>query len=156
MAARPVAPAAAAQPALTPVPDRVGGPEGEWRPAPSGRFAQWRELFGLLAEWRFARRTCRELLRRFEAIRRDEPALDSRATYLRVLQRRASIDQAHAQRTLRKAEQSFTDWLPDRELRYRDVVTYVVFEEYSRRFETRLGTRTQIQRVVARIIPANY
>src|SRR5436305_1702426 len=52
-----------------------------------------------------------------------------------------------------RAEESFTDWPVERELRFSHVVHYQIFDEYRLQAPARHGTRTNIGEVVARIIP---
>ena len=51
------------------------------------------------------------------------------------------------------AEESFADWPVERELRFRDVVHYLIFDEYMRAGQARAGTKTNMGEVVTRIIP---
>jgi len=48
---------------------------------------------------------------------------------------------------------SFCDWLLKRKLRFRDVVQYVVINEYLRSHLTNIGTYTDMSSIVARVIP---
>jgi hypothetical protein len=41
----------------------------------------------------------------------------------------------------------------EREVRFRDVVHYLIFDEYMRAGKARAGTKTNMGEVVARIIP---
>jgi len=52
------------------------------------------------------------------------------------------------------AENSYCLWPLKRELRFRDVVSYVVVQEYSHLNSFRRGTQTDMRRIVARVIPA--
>jgi hypothetical protein len=54
---------------------------------------------------------------------------------------------------MRQAEESSTDWPVERELRFRHVVHYQIFNEYIRASPARQGTQTNMGVVVARIIP---
>jgi hypothetical protein len=116
---------------------------------------RWLRIPGaqLLAEKWFAWHTSRALLEWYERVHRDEPQLAGRSLYERVLTRRSDIDIPVAAGILRRAEQSFCDWPSGRDLRFRDLVQYVVVDEYLRSHVATLGTHTNLGRVVARLIP---
>lgn len=109
----------------------------------------------LLAEWRYARRATRDLQEWYQRVQNEQPALKGRALYSQILARRSGLDARAAERVLRRAEQSFSDWSSDRDLRFRDVVLCLVFEEWSRDNQVRVGAQTHMERVVSRIIPRN-
>ena len=67
--------------------------------------------------------------------------------------RRSGLDASAANMILRKAEQSYSDWGADRDLRFRDVVFYVVVDEYIQAHGERLGAQVPMERVVSRTIP---
>jgi hypothetical protein len=70
-----------------------------------------------------------------------------------VIARRLGPGATGAADIVRRAEESFTDWPVERELIFRHVVHYQIFDEYQRQGPARHGTRTNIGDVVARIIP---
>jgi len=88
-----------------------------------------------------------------ECERREHPQLDGRSLYEAVIARRLGPASNRAAEIVRRAEESFTDWPVERELRFRDVVHYQIFDEYTHLGSERSGTRTNIGVVVARIIP---
>ena len=108
----------------------------------------------MLSEWWYVRRASRDLLKGFARVRAEEPELRGRSLYARVLVRRSGLDPKEAERVLRRAEQSFTDWESDRTVRFRDVVVCFVFEQFSQRYHNRAGAQTRMGRIVARVIPA--
>ena len=110
-------------------------------------------MFIALAEKRFARHASRELLDLFWLEQREHPELSGRSLYEAVVARRLGPNAARAAEVIRHAEESFTDWPIERELRFRDVVHYLIFDEYTHRAKARQGTRTNIGDTVARIIP---
>ena len=83
----------------------------------------------------------------------EHPELSGRALYTAVVARRLGAGAAGAAEVVRRAEESFTDWPVERELRFRHVVHYQIFVEYTRQGPARQGTRTNIGEAVARIIP---
>ncbi len=109
--------------------------------------------FVRLAERRYARHASRQLLDLFWLEQREHPELSGRSLYQAVVARRLGPEAARAAEVIRHAEESFTDWPVERELRFRHVVHYQIFDEYTRRATARQGTRTNIGVMVARIIP---
>jgi len=110
-------------------------------------------ILSLLAERRYARKASKELLELFRVVQREQPELSGRALYQAVITRRLGANQKRAAEIVRRAEASFTAWPSDKELRFRHVVHYQVFEEFTHSGPGRENTRTNMGRVVARIIP---
>jgi len=90
---------------------------------------------------RFAWHASYELLDLYKRIHREEPQLTGRTLYERVVIRRSGLDTKAATGVLMRAEQSFCDWPSGRDLRFRDVVQYVVVDEFLRSHVATLGTR---------------
>lgn len=112
-------------------------------------------VFPTFAERRYARRASRELLNLMRLEQREHPERSGRALYQAVVARRLGPNAARAAEVIRRAEESFTDWPVERELQFRDVVHYLIFDEYTHQATIRAGTRTNIGEVIARIIPAS-
>jgi hypothetical protein len=93
------------------------------------------------------------LLELFYAVRREHPELFGRALYQAVIARRLGSDGRRAAEIVLRAEESFTDWPVERELRFRHVAHYIVFDEFTRSGQARKGTRTNMGAMVAHIIP---
>jgi len=110
-------------------------------------------IFSAHAERRYAKQASRELLELLLAVRSEHPELSGRALCQAVIARRLGPDKQRAAEIVRRAEVSFTDWPVERELRFRHVVHYLVFDEYMHRGQAREGTRINMGGVVARIIP---
>ncbi len=111
-------------------------------------------LFSGLAERRYAKEASEQLLGVFWRERHEHPDLNGRALYEAVTARRLGINPPiSAAEIVRRAEESFADWPVERELRFRDVVHYLIFDEYMRAGQARAGTKTNMGDVVARIIP---
>src|SRR5579862_6256543 len=111
-------------------------------------------VFIKCAERRYAREASEQLLKLFWGERRERPELKARALYEAVIARRLGANLTiSAADIVRRAEQSFAAWPIRREVRFRDVVHYQIFDEYMRQGETRVGTRTNFGEAVARIIP---
>lgn len=112
---------------------------------------------GVLAahsERRYAREASEQLLNLYRREQREHPELKERALYEAVIARRLGPEPAiRAAEIVRRAEESFADWPVAREVRFRDVVHYQIFDEYMRQGEVGVGTRTNIGDAVARVIP---
>jgi hypothetical protein len=110
-------------------------------------------ILAAFAERRYARQASQELLKLFHLVHAEQPQLSGRALYQAVITRRLGADQKKAGEIVRRAEESFTDWPAERELRFRHVVHYQVFNEFTHSGPGRENTRTNMGRAVARIIP---
>ena len=117
-------------------------------------FARKLGVFVALAERRYAKRASQQLLELYRHEERERPDLKGRPLYEAIIARRlGSNPPLNAVQIVRRAEESFVDWPRDRELKFRDVVHYQIFDEYMHQGEVRVGTRSNIGVVVARIIP---
>jgi hypothetical protein len=110
-------------------------------------------LFAARTERRYAKLASVELLELYWRQRREHPQTDARTLYAQVVALRLGPQASRAAEIVRRAEQSFTTWPVERELRFRDVVHYLVFDEYTRIGADRAGTRTNMGVVVARVVP---
>jgi hypothetical protein len=118
----------------------------------------WRRLrslgiFSAQAERRYARKASAELLELFHRVRQEDPQLSGRTLYQAVIAQRLGSDNRKAAERVLRAEESFTDWPVERVLRFRHVVHYQVFVEFTHSGPAREATRTNMGVVVARIIP---
>ena len=93
------------------------------------------------------------MLALYHRVRTEEPLLSGRALYETVLVRRSGLDSAGVARVLRRATESFCTWPSDHDLRFRDLVQYVVTTEYLQSHLNRQGTLTDMTRTIARMIP---
>ena len=111
-------------------------------------------LFAGPAERRYAKEASEQLLDLLRREQREHPELKGRALYEAVTARRIGLNPPiSATEIVRRAEESFADWPVERELRFRDVVHYLIFDEYMHAGKARAGTKTNMGAVVARIIP---
>jgi len=120
------------------------------------RLQQYQRNLGVFvarSERRYAREASTQLLKLFQSKQRQHPELSRRALYEAVIAERLGPDGARAAEVIRRAEESFTDWPRERELRLRHVVHYQIFNEYIRASSERQGTQTNMGAVVVRIIP---
>ncbi len=121
-----------------------------------GRLRQFPRNLGVFiahAERHYARQASRELLELYWREHSEHPELTGRSLYVAVVARRLGPDATSAADVVLRAEESFTDWPVERELRFRHVVHYQIFAEYTRQGPARQGTRTNLGEAVARIIP---
>jgi hypothetical protein len=109
----------------------------------------------IVAEKWFAWRTSHEMLGWYQRVRGEDPELTGRALYHQVIVRRLGLEVEAARGILQRAYQSFCEWPLARTRRFRDVVHYVVVDEYLRSHPTNLGTYTDMGKVVAYVIPHN-
>ena len=111
-------------------------------------------LFSGTAERHYARRASEQLLDLFRLERREHPDLSGAALYEAVAARRlGDRPRIKAAEVVRRAEQSFAAWPAERAVRFRDVVHYLIFDEYTHAGKAREATRTNMGAVVARVIP---
>jgi hypothetical protein len=111
-------------------------------------------LFVAHGERRYTKEASEQLLELFWREQRERPELTGQALYEAVIARRLGSNATiSASEIVKRAEESFADWPVKRDLTFRDVVHYQIFDEYMRQGEVRQGTRTNIGDVVARIVP---
>ena len=87
----------------------------------------------------------------YRRVREDDPDLHGLALYERVLASRGLRLNAIAQ-VLARAQESFCTWPISRELRFRDVVHYVVVSDYLRAHPKKLGMQSNLTITIGRII----
>lgn len=113
------------------------------------------DLLDLWADRRFARSESRKALALYRSVRSERPELAGRELYREVLARCGEGLWEHASAYVRHAEESFAAWPAHRGVRFRDVVTYIIFDERVTAMK-RPGTRADIEAVVASVIPAVF
>ena len=109
----------------------------------------------LVGEFWHTWRTSRQMLATYRWIRGSQPDLTGRALYAEVLSRRRRVEPAAVADMLRGAKESFCSWPRVRELRFRDVVHYVVLTDYLRLHPGRIGMRANIRPILALVIAPN-
>jgi hypothetical protein len=107
------------------------------------------------AERRYAKQASTQLLELYKQERRDHPELNPRALYQSIVAHRLGPQAGRAAEIVRRADESFTDWPVNRELKFRDVVHYLIFDEYTHLGAVREGTKTNMGLVIARVIPGD-
>jgi len=112
-------------------------------------------IFAAQSERRYAKQASEQLLELYWRERRAHPDLNKKALYESIVAKRLGVDTSRAAQMVLRAEESFTDWPVERELIFRHVVHYLIFDEYMRTGKAREGTKTNMGVMVARIIPEN-
>ena len=113
-------------------------------------------IFAAQSERRYAKEASQQLLELYWRERRAHPELKKKELYQRIVAQRLGGDASRAAQIVLRAEESFTDWPVERELIFRHVVHYLIFDEYMRTVgKAREGTKTNMGVVAARIIPEN-
>ena len=112
-----------------------------------------RRLLAPRAERQFARHVSAQLLELYGRVHREHPQMSGRLLYQEIVAQRLGPQAVHAKELVRRAEESFTDWPVDRDFKFRHVVHYLVFYEYTLLDPARRGTMTNMGAVVAQIIP---
>ena len=112
----------------------------------SERLAAWREQ-------RFSQIAGQRALALFELVRAERPDLVGDSLYEAFLCRRNALEGSAARMILRRAENSFAMWPHERDLIFRDVVQYLVISEYFDTYRNRAGTATNMNKIIARVIP---
>jgi hypothetical protein len=117
------------------------------RSKPQDVLSAWQERY-------YAKRASTEVLEAYQRVHTQRPELAGRALYRQVVMVRTGIDAKAADALLQSAEQSFAEWPVQRELDFRDVAHYLVYDGYMRSFGSRHWTRRHIGHIVDSVIPA--
>ena len=93
------------------------------------------------------------MLELYKQQRREHPEMSGRPLYQEIVAQRLGPQAVRAKELILRAEESFTDWPVERAFKFRHVVHYLVFYEYTLLDPARRGTMTNMGTVVAQIIP---
>ena len=113
---------------------------------PLQSMAAWREL-------RYSKKAARQALDRYQRLRADRPDLADRALYEAFVCDRNAIGASAARVILQRAEASFATWPTDRDLKFMDVMKYLVISEYLKSHPKRGGTSINMAHVIEQAIP---
>jgi hypothetical protein len=111
--------------------------------------AAWREL-------RYSRKAARLALARYQGLRVERPELTGRALYEVFVCDRNAIGASAARVILQRAEASFATWPTDRDLKFMDVLKYLVISEYLVSHPKRGGTSINMARIIEQMIPRKF
>lgn len=106
----------------------------------------------ILSENWYARRTSRRLVALYRHVRAEQPSMTGRALYEEVVVRWTGLERTAARTILARAAQSFVDWNTDRDLRFRDVVLYLIVDDYVRSHPGRHGVVARMGSAVAQVV----
>ena len=119
----------------------------------SGAFRQF-NFVALLREHTRIRRTCAELLRTYRQIESEWPQAGKPDLYARVVAAHSGADAEGVRRILRHAAESFALWPEERELNFRDLVSYFAVTACRSADPKTIGVRANVIDIVAHAIPA--
>ena len=105
-------------------------------------------------ERRYARLASMELLDLYWRQRLERPDVEAHELYESIVAQRLGPRANRAAELVRQAGERFTaNWPAMRELKFRHVVHYLIFDEYLRRGWARRGTKINIGVAVIRVVP---
>lgn len=113
---------------------------------------QLRDVWSSIAETWYAWHVSRRMLKLYQQVR-SECDLTGKSLYEQVIMRWSRADSRSTAAILRHAEESFCTWPASHDLRFRNVVHYVVVCEYLQARKGNLGTQTRMGTTVARVVP---
>jgi len=108
------------------------------------------------SERRYAKQAAEQLMAIFQRQRVEHPNVSAQALYESVVAERLGPHANRAKQVIRRALESFTNWPVERELKFRHVAHYLIFDEYMRVGKARGGTETNMGAVIASIIPDDF
>ena len=100
-----------------------------------------------------ARAQCEQMLDICHALKADDPKLEGEALYERAVAKQLSCDETKARQIVRLADQSFAQWPDERDVNLRDVANYMIVNQIMNAHTTALGTRVDVEQLVAAVIP---
>lgn len=109
----------------------------------------------LLPRWadrRFVRAESRKAMRLYNEVHQERPDLQGHGLYEEIVRRCLDTSPERAVQIVRRAEDSFAAWPAARDVRFRDVVSYIVFDRLIVDGH-RTATRADLEGVVADVIP---
>ena len=130
--------------------DDGGDAVGRRAPGKSGRW-----LGRLLQPWadrRFARTESQRALLLYDQVHQERPDLQGHVLYEEIVRRCPGASSGCAVQIVRRAQDSFAAWPAARDVRFRDVVAYMVIDRLIVD-RHRTNTSAEVERVVSRLIP---
>lgn len=116
----------------------------------------WFSSISWLLAWeqrRWATRCCHELMALHAEVSAAHPGLGGLALYRLIVATRLRVQAAAADTVLLQAEQSYSIWPVDRELRFREVVHYLAVTEFTALHGTLPWLAQDTTRIVNELIP---
>ena len=130
--------------------DAGAGAVGRRAPGKSGRW-----LSRLLQPWadrRFARTESQRALRLYDQVHQERPDLQGHVLYEEIVRRCPGAASECAVQVVRRAEDSFAAWPAARDVRFRDVVAYMVIDRLIVDGH-RTNMSAEVERVISKVIP---
>jgi len=136
-----------------------GGPAGQvaehtdgllWRAA---RHLPFLNRMVAQREQAMARACCAEMLEILKSLESREPGLRGEPLYARAVTQRLACDIARAREIVRLADLSFAQWPEERDVRFRDVVNYLIVHQILGRDAKAMGAQSDIDRIIRDTIP---
>lgn len=118
----------------------------------SADYRHVRDVWFRIVETWYAWNVSRRMLKLYQQVR-SESGLTGTPLYEQVIMRWSQTDIKATTAILRHAEESFCSWPAWHDLRFRNVVQYVVVCDYLRSHRENLGTQTRMGSTVARVVP---
>ncbi len=111
------------------------------------------QFIGAWRELRYSKKAARQALDRYQGLRSERPELTGRALYEVFVCDRNALEASAARVILQRAEASFATWPTDRDLKFMDVLKYLVISEYLISHPKRGGTSINMARIIEQVIP---
>jgi hypothetical protein len=83
----------------------------------------------------------------------ENPGISGEALYEMVVQYGLDCDAQKARDIIRGADQSFAQWPDERDVNFRDICNYVIFHQLMAQHTKALGTRADMEAIIAFAIP---
>ena len=121
-----------------------------------------RRLLGRLPliDWYVARREsayaqsqCKRLLEIYVRVRSEHPELGSDELYARVVEQGLGCDSTVARSIVLEADRGFAQWPTERDVTFRDVVTFLLLNQLLPAHSKTLGVQANVTALVATVIP---
>jgi len=111
-------------------------------------------LFGWrVSERAYAKRQCVLLLEIYEHFQKEHPRLDGDELYARVVAYGLDCNPTAARSIVLGADRSFAQWPTERDVTFRDVVSYLLMNQLSLAHSKSLGVQANVTAIVAAVIP---
>ena len=127
----------------------------------TSRSGRWVDLVsgGALRTWRecsYAKRASRQAVEVYREVEVRRPDLTGVSRYKEVVARQTGLDDTGVRRVLAGAESTFAAWPVERELRFRDVVQYLVLSKCLADDPHSPAPRSRLTAIIQAEIPEYY
>ncbi|MBS0394748.1 MAG: hypothetical protein JSR54_08985 [Proteobacteria bacterium] len=132
-----------------------GGADGDVSATSPGSGRWYGTLLRAWRDRRYAYAECRGALQIYGTVVDECPYMRGRMLYHEIIRRCVGEDLDRAVEIVRRAEDSFAAWPAAREVRFRDVVSYVIVDELMQRADSG-SIRADVERIVSKVIPVGF